>query len=85
MHVCRIILYGKGVIKTIRGLYPEANIAPIDYDPGASNSNQINRLKLFMTIAKENLKYQEKQKKSILSENEIEEETSNETITVKGE
>ncbi|MCL2355390.1 MAG: hypothetical protein FWC68_06000 [Oscillospiraceae bacterium] len=63
-------MYGKGVIKTIRNLYPNANIAPIDYDPGASNSNQINRLKLFMTIAEENLKYQEKQKMGVLEENE---------------
>jgi len=36
---------GKGVIKTIRSKYPNANIAPIDYDPGASEANQTNRLK----------------------------------------
>ena len=46
---------GKGVIKTIRSKYPEANIAPIDYDPGASETNQTNRLKLFITVAKDNL------------------------------
>jgi len=63
-------LFGKGVIKTIRNLYPNANIAPIDYDPGASNSNQINRLKLFKTIAEENLAYEEKQKMGIVAENE---------------
>jgi len=47
---------GKGVIKTIRNKFPEANISPIDYDPGASESNQTNRIKLLMTIARDNLK-----------------------------
>jgi len=46
---------GKGMIKEIRRRYPEANIVPIDYDPGASEVNQINRLKLMMSSAKENL------------------------------
>lgn len=46
---------GKGVIKTIREQYPEANISPIDYDPGASEANQTNRLKLLMSVAKDNL------------------------------
>ena len=47
---------GKGVIKTIREKYPNANISPIDYDPGASEANQTNRIKLMMAIAKDNLK-----------------------------
>ncbi len=47
---------GKGVIKTIRKKYPIANISPVDYDPGASESNQTNRIKLLMTVAKDNLK-----------------------------
>ena len=46
---------GKGVIKSIREKYPYANIAPVDYDPGASESNQINRIKLLTTVAKDNL------------------------------
>ena len=46
---------GKGVIKTIREQYPLANITPIDYDPGASEANQTNRLKLFVSVAKDNL------------------------------
>ena len=61
---------GKGVIKTIREKYPEANIAPIDYDPGASESNQINRIKLLMTIAKDNLKIKENRQKAIEKEND---------------
>ena len=47
---------GKGVIKTIRTKYPDANISPIDYDPGASETNQFNRIKLMMAQAKDNLK-----------------------------
>ena len=60
---------GKGVIKTIRNTYPDANISPIDYDPGASEANQTNRIKLLMTVAKDNLKRQEQEKKSLESEN----------------
>ena len=54
---------GKGVIKTIRSKYPNANIAPIDYDPGASEANQTNRLKLLMTVAKDNLERETKKNK----------------------
>ena len=46
---------GKGVIKSIREKYPFANISPIDYDPGASETNQTNRIKLLTTVAKDNL------------------------------
>ena len=46
---------GKGVIKTIREKYPDANITPVDYDPGASETNQANRIKLLMAVAKDNL------------------------------
>lgn len=60
---------GKGVIKTIRNLYPEANISPVDYDPGASEANQTNRIKLLMTVAKDNLKSKENEKKAIEEEN----------------
>ena len=42
---------GKGMIKKLRELYPEANIAPIDYDPGASEVNQVNRIKLMLSVA----------------------------------
>ena len=60
---------GKGVIKTIRSKFPEANISAIDYDPGASEANQTNRIKLLMTVAKDNLKKQQKEKKVIEKEN----------------
>lgn len=60
---------GKGVIKTIRNKFPEANISPVDYDPGASEANQTNRIKLLMTVAKDNLKLKENSKLKINAEN----------------
>ncbi len=60
---------GKGVIKTIRQKYPDANISPVDYDPGASESNQTNRIKLLMTVAKDNLKNKQKEKEALQKEN----------------
>ena len=68
---------GKGVIKTIRNKFPYANISPIDYDPGTSEANQTNRIKLLMTVAKDNLKNKQNNKKLIEFENKIE---KNETI-----
>jgi len=47
---------GKGMIKEIKRQYPEANIVPIDYDPGASEVNQLNRIKLMLSQANKNLK-----------------------------
>ncbi|MBQ7910610.1 MAG: 2-hydroxyacyl-CoA dehydratase [Clostridia bacterium] len=44
---------GKGVIKKLRETYPEANIVAVDYDPGASEVNQLNRIKLMLSAAKE--------------------------------
>ena len=43
---------GKGVIKALRRAYPWANIAAVDYDPGASEVNQLNRIKLMLSAAK---------------------------------
>ena len=47
---------GKGVIKALRKKYPESNIVAIDYDPGASEVNQVNRIKLKLSTAYKNLK-----------------------------
>ena len=44
---------GKGMIRELRMRYPEATIAAIDYDPGASEVNQLNRLKLLLASARE--------------------------------
>lgn len=49
-------IVGKGVIKHIRQLEPKANIVAIDYDPGASEVNQLNRIKMMLTNAMRNLK-----------------------------
>ena len=51
-------IVGKGVIKEIRNEYPGANIIAIDYDPGASEVNQLNRIKLMLSTAHRNLKNQ---------------------------
>ena len=65
---------GKGVIKSIREKYPYANISPIDYDPGASETNQTNRIKLLTTVAKDNLKKKAQNKKAIEIENIVNEQ-----------
>lgn len=49
---------GKGMIKPLRKYNPLTNIAAIDYDPGASNVNQLNRIKLMMATAHKNLEKQ---------------------------
>lgn len=43
---------GRGMFGKIRRLHPEANIVSIDYDPGASQANQLNRIKLMIATAK---------------------------------
>ncbi len=68
---------GKGVIKTIRDKYPDANIAPVDYDPGASEANQTNRIKLLMSVAKDNLKFSENSKSMTEKENIVKEDMAN--------
>ena len=46
---------GKGVIKELRRRHPESNIVAIDFDPGASEVNQLNRIKLMLSTAFKNL------------------------------
>lgn len=46
---------GKGVIKELRRQYPASNIVAIDYDPGASEVNQLNRIKLMLSTAAKNV------------------------------
>ncbi|MDO4272515.1 MAG: acyl-CoA dehydratase activase-related protein [Eubacteriales bacterium] len=48
-------IVGKGAIKEIRRTHPESNIVAIDYDPGASEVNQLNRIKLMLSTAQKNL------------------------------
>lgn len=54
-------IVGKGMIRKIRTMLPEANIVPIDYDPGATKVNQENRIKLMLAVAGERLREREKQ------------------------
>lgn len=53
-------IVGKGVIKELRKHYPDANIIAVDYDPGASEVNQLNRIKLMLSTAQKNLAAQNK-------------------------
>lgn len=48
-------IVGKGVIKELRRQHPESNIVAIDYDPGASEVNQLNRIKLMLSTAVKNM------------------------------
>jgi predicted nucleotide-binding protein (sugar kinase/HSP70/actin superfamily) len=43
------------MFKPIKERYPKANIIPIDYDPGISSVNQLNRIKLMLSVAMKNL------------------------------
>ena len=47
---------GKAVIKELRRQHPDTNIFAVDYDPGASEVNQLNRIKLMISVAKEKFK-----------------------------
>lgn len=50
---------GKGMIKELKRRYPSANITAVDYDPGASEVNQVNRIKLMLSTAFDELKKNE--------------------------
>ena len=54
---------GKGVIKELRRLHPQSNIVAIDFDPGASEVNQLNRIKLMLSTAFKNLEAEEETEK----------------------
>lgn len=56
-HIC-----GKGVMKKIKSIHPDANIVAIDYDPSATKVNQENRIKLMLSIAREVIKEDEEAK-----------------------
>lgn len=60
---------GKGVMKALKERYPQANLTAIDYDPGASEVNQLNRIKLMLSVAFQNL--EKAQQQALLSEEAI--------------
>ena len=72
---------GKGVIKELRKRHPEANIVAIDYDPGASEVNQLNRIKLMLSTAQKNL--QRKEAANVAQIKDLSKKTSEENNTVK--
>lgn len=55
---------GKGVIKALKKAYPQANIAAVDYDPGASEVNQLNRIKLMLSVAQKSINKNSEQKRT---------------------
>ena len=58
-------IVGKGMIRKVKRLYPQANIVPIDYDPSATQVNQENRIKLMLAVAKEQQRDQEEPQASL--------------------
>ena len=50
---------GKGMIKALKDRHPQANIVAIDFDPGASEVNQLNRIKLMLSVAFKKIEEQE--------------------------
>ena len=53
------------MIKELRKNYPDSNIIAVDYDPGASEVNQLNRIKLMLATAQKNLKKELEPKVSV--------------------
>lgn len=73
---------GKGMIKALTARYPGANIAAIDFDPGASEVNQLNRLKLMLSVAFKNLEKERQRSERIPSEGAATKGTQREKQTV---
>ena len=62
---------GKGMIKALKRKFPAANIVPVDYDPGASEVNQLNRIKLMLAAAFRNLKDEVRHKDAVNYEDAV--------------
>ncbi|MEW6624946.1 MAG: acyl-CoA dehydratase activase-related protein [Bacillota bacterium] len=69
---------GKGMVRELKRRYPQANIVPVDYDPGASQVNQVNRLKLMLSVAFKNI---EDPEKSLEKKHPVEELALSDQIT----
>ena len=63
---------GKGMIKKIKSPYKNANIIAVDYDPGASEVNQLNRIKLMLSVAFKKLNKNENKEKRDLQQDDTE-------------
>lgn len=73
---------GKGMIKELRRQFPQANIVAVDYDPGASEVNQLNRIKLMIAVAFENIKKEEAFDAVTISKKKKKAEKSKETAKI---
>lgn len=62
---------GKGIIKQLKNKYPLSNIVAVDYDPGASEVNQLNRIKLMLSVAEKNMCLVDEQNEIDLVKNKI--------------
>lgn len=63
---------GKGMMKALKKHYPNANIVAVDYDPGASVVNQVNRIKLMLSVAFKKLKEENKEiKEEVINEEHL--------------
>lgn len=74
---------GKGMIKELRRQYPQSNIVAVDYDPGASEVNQLNRIKLMMAVAFENLKKNEEFDSIVPQKKQTKQKKDKEALTAK--
>ena len=71
-------IIGKGSIKELKRRYKNANIIPIDYDPSASEVNQINRIKLMLSKAFKNMEDEEYNEMTFIDLNEYKANKSDE-------
>ncbi len=60
-------IVGKGIIKQLRKTYPQSNVVAVDYDPGASEVNQLNRIKLMLSVAKKRISEENEEKSPVNS------------------
>ena len=72
-------------MKALRKRNPRANIVAVDYDPGASNVNQLNRIKLMMSTAYRNMELKEEEERRAAKEAEVSRRRAAEAAKVAGE
>jgi predicted nucleotide-binding protein (sugar kinase/HSP70/actin superfamily) len=76
---------GKSVIKRLRQMHPKSNIVAVDYDPGASEVNQLNRIKLMMSTAYRNMELKEEEERQAAKEAAAAERKAAEDAKIAGE
>ena len=73
------------MMKALRKRNPRANIVAVDYDPGASNVNQLNRIKLMMSTAYRNMELKEEEERRAAKEAAAAERKAAEDAKIAGE